>query len=169
MSWFKGSLVLLASLSIAACGSDGEETPTVSALEGSASFQDAQVSLSSAAEAHTSSVMSRDVLAEMTLDEVRFHALSSGALADMEWDLRALATCTDASGAALDTADAQAAVADLRSELAARQVAMITMVDRDTARAAALNFDARQAPLFDELEAHATAFAAAAAGYDCPF
>ncbi len=169
MSWFKGSIVVFASLALAACGSDGEESPTVSAVASSDDFLSAQDYLHSSSTAHTNSVMSRTVLTDVTLDEVHFHERSVDALVQMEWDLRALQTCRAADESRLDTSDAQAAVRELRAELAAHQVGMLTMVDSTAAQAAEMNFQARQTPLFDELESHASAFAAIAADYECPF
>ncbi len=166
---FARSLLVAASLGLIACGSDGEETPSASALESSEDFQEAQGRLTGAAEDHTGLVMSRDVLSDVTLDEVHFHDRSVDAIAEMEWQLQILGTCRSASGELLDTSGAIAAVQDLRAELSAHQVAMITMVDRETAQAAEMNFHGRQVPLFEELEAHGENFAALADGYDCAF
>jgi hypothetical protein len=163
------SLLVAASLGLVACASDGEEIPSASALESSDNFQAAHDLLTFSAEAHTSLVMSRDVLADVTLDEVHFHGRSVDAIAQMKWQLQILGTCRSADGELLATAGAIAAVQELRAELAAHQVGMITMVDRVTAQAAEMNYHARQAPLFEELEAHAASFAAMAESYECAF
>ncbi len=166
---FNRSLLVVASLALVACASDGDETPSSSADQSSAEFEQARTFLTSASEAHTSSVMSRDVLADVTLDEVHFHNNSVDAMARMEWQLQVLGTCRSADGELLDTSGAIAAVHDLRAELSAHQVGMITLVNNETAHASELNFHARQAPLFEELEAHAESFAAVAATYECAF
>tara|TARA_R110002073_G_scaffold74100_2_gene181077 strand:+ start:73044 stop:73556 length:513 start_codon:yes stop_codon:yes gene_type:complete len=163
------SLLVAASFGFVACASDGEETPSQSALESSDNFQEAHNRLTASSEAHTSLVMSRNVLSEVTLDEVHFHGRSVDAIAEMKWQLQILGTCRSAEGELLDTSGAIAAVRDLRAELSAHQIGMVTMVDRTTAQAAELNFHARQAPLFEELEAHATSFAAMAESYNCAF
>ncbi|MCP4446399.1 MAG: hypothetical protein GY811_13800 [Myxococcales bacterium] len=167
--FFKSSLLVIASLGLLACGSDGEEVEPVSALENADSVREARDFLTSAADDHTSQVISRDVLAEVTLDEVHFHDRSFEAVAQMEWHLRLLATCRSAEGKALDTTGALAALRELRAELEAHKVGMITMVDRDTAKAAEAVFHARQAPLFEELESHCENFVAQAESYDCAF
>lgn len=162
------SLLVAASFGVFACASD-EETPSVSALESSEEFQEARTFLTVASETHTGLVMSRTVLADVTLDEVHFHGRSVEAMARMEWQLQILGTCRSADGELLDTSGAISAVHELRAELSAHQVGMITMVDKDTALAAELNFHARQVPLFDELEAHSDNFSAISDGYDCAF
>lgn len=166
---FKGSLIVIASFGLLACGSDGEEVESVSALENAESINDARDFLTSTADDHTSLVMSRDVLADVTLDEVHFHDRSFEAVAQMEWHLRLLATCRSPEGELLDTSDALAALRDLRSELEAHKVGMITMVDKDTAKAAEVVFQSRQEPLFEELEAHCDNFIVMAKSYDCAF
>ena len=162
-------LFLASCFVVAACSGDGGSVEGESALENSESFREARDFVRTAAATHTSSVMSRDSLADVTLDEVRFHERSIDAIDQMGWRLRLMATCRSPDGELLDTTDALAAVAELRVELGAHKIGMITMVDGDTAKAAEMVFEARQAPLFEELGAYCDYFESLAATYDCAF
>jgi len=170
MSTLLGGSVLLASCLLAVgCASDGSELPSVSADENSADFRIARTALSQSALEHTGLVMSRERLSDVTLDELHFHEQSLSSLSEMEWQLRLLGKCVRYDGKALDTAGSLATVRQLGVELEAHEISMITMVDQDTAKAAEMAFEARQAPLFDELEAYDVSYRSMAADYNCAF
>jgi len=161
-SFFMASLV-----TAVACSNQAVEQSQGTALQRYQSFEDSRASLAALGAQHLSNVMSRNGLTDVTLDEVRFHDQSVGALQDMEWNLRVMATCKNASGEFMQTDNALAALRDLRNELTNHKIGMLTMIDRETARATEDVSQKRQGLLLDELDAYRAEFEAIADQYRC--
>ncbi len=169
MTLVKNTLLLATTLGLLAC-SDGAVSPPGDNAEATVdAFSEARDALNDRAESHTATVMAQQQLRDITLDELGFHDDSLAGLNEMQWHLESLAACLNDQGTSMDREGALAALQDLRSELRAHQVSMITMVDTATARAAEQVFHARQAPLLEELDAYVQSFALTAKQYECTF
>ena len=134
-----------------------------------ASFEEARANLNDFSALHMGEVMEEVSVAEVALAEVEWSQHAELFADDMEGWLVEMRACTDANGDKPATEGAFQALEDLRVELRAHYIGMITVQDLDTAQAAEQNFKARQDVLLDELKAHFETFDAAASSFRCAF
>lgn len=166
------NLILAAGLSLclSACADDQEPLPETENAQNTVTelgkTRDAMDTISSA---HRADVMSRSQLRDISIDELGYHDNSFRFLNEMQFQLETLSACLDTNLDAMEHAGATAALEELRHEIRAHQVSMLTMIDPDTAHAAEQVFHGRQSPLLDELDAHVDSFLAIAEGYECTF
>ena len=166
------NFVLAAGLSLCliGCADDPEELPpTEDAVNTVTELGKSRDILVGLADTHRENVMLRGELRDIAIDELTFHNDSFTCLNDMQFHLETLAACLNTDHDSMERSDALIALQELRVEIRAHQVGMLTMLDPDTAQAAERVFHSRQNPLLEELEAHVTAFLSVSANYECTF
>ncbi len=131
------------------------------------SFESARAGLDLESTTHVSEVMKGENVGHVTVEELHWASFSDPLIAEMSDRLQELKSCSNSAGAFVDISDASSALADLRHELHAHQVAMVTTVDIITAQAVEMTFQARQGMLLQGKHSpkHLTAALARASGH----
>ena len=157
-------------LVVLACGDSSTTTDDPQAmLPRVQSFESARSGLDLESTTHVSEVMKGENVGHVTVEELHWTSFSDPVTQEMSDRLQELKSCSNSAGAFVDISDASSALADLRRELHAHQVAMVTTVDIVTAQAVEMAFQARQGMLLQELRSHFEAFEAMAGSYTCAF